>query len=505
MNWKFWEKNKLEESNVSFKNKVKPEKQNQGEGREELGLGVGMNSLSSFNSFYSRYINTIFTNERQKIGKYRDMASMPEISDVIEDAVIESMQENEESNIIAFDIKNDEIAKNKNIVKQMNEEFKTLFFNRLNIEEVLWNGLLGYYTDGRVYYERVSGNSKKGIVKLKKLPSESMDYDYDENGNITAFYQYLTPNAPKPLDIKETEKREDVIGFFPQQISFINTGMFGQNKKIIIGYLEKCTQAFNQLKMLETSLIIYRIVRAPERLVFKIDTGNMPKDKAMKYIDKVANKFKQKQNYNPDTGQLESSAAITSILENYFIGQSADGRGSDISTVGGSPGAFSEMDDIFYFQKKLYRSLKYPMSRVMKMNEGQNSDILYAGGNMGEIQRDEIKWAKFLERQQSRFCEELKNIFLLHLEFIGYKKEIGIKASDFEITMNAPNQYKEQMNQMALETRMSNYTNLSNNEEFPKSWLMTKYLKLDEDDLKSIEDGWKRDKTLVPKEEADEY
>ena len=144
---------------------------------------------------------------------------------------------------------------------------------------------------------------------------------------------------------------------------------------------------------METSVIIMRVVRAPERYVFRIDTGNMPKEKALKYVEKIKMKMTKKQTYDPRTGQLTHEPELMGILENFYLPQSADGRGSQIDTIGGNTNMFSELDDVYYFQKKLYRALKYPGSRVTSVQEGTEGDMMYGHGQTSESSRDEIKWA----------------------------------------------------------------------------------------------------------------
>ena len=185
-----------------------------------------------------------------------------------------------------------------------------------------------------------------------------------------------------------------------------------------------------------------------------------------------------------------------SILDNFFIPTSSDGRGSDITTVGGNAEGFKNLDDLFYFQKLLYRSLKYPLSRVEKSSEGQSSDVLFGGGHAAEITRDEIKWAKFLERQQNILTKELKKLFLLHLEFKGLKKQYGLEDTDFHIHMTAPSHYKESMEQGYLAQNFDNYNALSNNAEFSKYYLMKKYLHWNEDEINDNVKGLEKDKDL---------
>jgi hypothetical protein len=480
--------------------------QRTGEGYEEVALAdaYGATSLGSFNMFYEQYLNRQYANEVDKIKEYRSMADMPEIADVIEDATNESTQKDDNGNVLRLKIKDTALAKNENIVSAIEDEFEELFFTRININEEIWDLIRTYFIDGRCYYERIinKANKSNGILNIKKLPSETMDWDYDpRTGQVKVFYQYLSPKATKPKTIEDAEKDPLVVMFYPEQIGFVNYGIYGRNRKDIYGYLEKAKVPYNQLKLLETSVVIYRIIRAPERLVFKIDTGNMPKDKALKFVEKIKTKFTKKQTYDPSTGKLTQDPQILSMLENFFLPQSADGRGSDIDTVGGNAAGFAELDDIYYFARKLYRALKYPQSRVTATQEKREADILFGGQNVGEISRDEIKWAKFLEKQQNRFCEEMLDLFLLHLEFKGLKKEYELTRKSFSVHMNPPNHYKYQMEQNFIQSQFDNYNSLSG-EEFSMSFRMRKYLGWDDDEIKANAEGLKKDIEFGFKEEG---
>jgi hypothetical protein len=499
----------LDEATAAFATKGENDTvklKSKGEGVEDVLLAdaFGATGLSSFNMFYDNYINRQFVDEIDKMKKYRQMANMPEIMDVIEDAANESTLQDDEGHLLWLDIRDEELAKNENIVKELNREFNELFYRRLKADTNLFRLMMHYYIDGRVYVERIinPNRHKDGIIAMKVLPAESMDFDYDpKTGEILQYYQILK-GAKRPVNRQEAEKDKNVIVFNPSQISFINTGIYGKNRKDIIGYLDKARVPFNQLKLLETSVVIYRIIRAPERFVFKIDTGNMPKDKALKFVEKIKQKFVKKQTYNPETGKLSQDPEVLSILENFFLPQSADGRGSDIETVGGNAAGFAELDDIYYFARKLYRALKYPQSRVTAQQEKRESDVLFGGTSVGEIQRDEIKWSKYLERQQQRFCDDFRDLFLLHLEFKGIKRQYELNSHKIGCIMTPPNRYDEQMAQNFLETQFNNYSSLANNEEFSKAYLMQKYLGWDEDEIMANSKGLQKDVELGFKEEG---
>jgi hypothetical protein len=162
---------------------------------------------------------------------------------------------------------------------------------------------------------------------------------------------------------------------------------------------------------------------------------------------------------------------------------------------------FSELDDVYYFQKKLYRSLKYPASRVTATQEGRDAEMMFGGQQTSEISRDEIKWAKFLERQQKRVCSNLTNMFLLHLEFRGIKKQYDLTNKKINITMNSPSKYKEQMEQMFTDSRFNNYQQLADRPEMSKYYLMKRYLKWDDEEIKANVEGKEMDVKLGLAEE----
>jgi hypothetical protein len=606
-----------------------------GEGYEQLAYPSAI-SMSSFNLFYNNYISKAYANEVDKIYGYRSMAEMPEISDVIEDAVIEATREDTNGKIVHIDIIDEEMRKNENITKNIEQEFEHLFYNKIKIVDILNDLFRTYFIDGRLYYERLVNTSKKsdGIVGIKKLPSETMDFEYDPKTlRILKFFQYLTKQARRPKP--DEPNPQGVLSFYPEQIGFVDYGTYGHSRYDILGFLDKVKIPYNQLKLLETSVIIYRIVRAPERLVFKIDTGQMPRDKAIKYVEEVKSRMVKKQAYDPSTGILTNSPEVMSILDNYYIptclsldtdiltmggmktlnriikeysngaendvfvfdknsniysakikwagitkkdtevikvnldnnsnivctpnhkfiltdGQeieaqflqsnmqlasytsivkidnivklsikmdtgcievdhpnhnfllgcgifvknSSDGRGSSIETVGGNPSGFAELGDVHYFLRKLYKSLKYPMSRVTAQESHQEAGIVFSNSPVGEISKDEVKWATFLERHQNIFCNEFRKLFLLHLEFRGIKKEYGIDISKIKIKMNQPSYYKDRQEQLMLESRFSNYNALGNNQEFGKSFLMERYLDLTEEEIQANADSLKRDVEL---------
>lgn len=416
-----------------------------------------------------------------------------------------------EDKIFKLCFRDEKLEKNKNAYKNIVNEFNELVYNRLRLNTKIQNYLEDYYIDGELYLENVidTNNTKRGILYWKKLPTETMDFVYNyDSGQVEAFLQYLRGGITNVhiKSVEDLKNNNDVIVFNTAQIAYMNYGKFSPvDRTKIYGYLEKARKPFNQLNMIETSVIIYRLVRAPERFVFNIDVGNMPRDKAMQFVEKMKQKLSTKESFDPETGLLKKAVNVMSISENFFLPTSSSGRSSSVTTVGGNPSGFAELDDIYYFQKKLYKALKYPITRVQNTKENRSGDSLFGGSsNFGEIPRDEVKWSVFLETQQDKFCRMLLKTFLIHLEFKGFAKQYGLDEYSLSITMNCPNSYKDQIEQKSLETKFNNYNMLVNNSEFSKSFLMKRYLGMDDDDLKANAEGFAIDKQLFGSAQEEE-
>ena len=275
----------VDEAIKAFEEKPKPKLRDtlatRGEGWEDVVdiPGIGRVGLQSFNMFYNTLINRQFDNEVQRIWEYRNMASQTEVSDVVEDATNESTQEDDEGNVFRLDIIDKDLKQNENIVKNLRDEFKDLFVEKLDLPHEIWDLFHTYLVDGRCFYERIidTRKPKEGLVGIKKLPSETMDYLYDPlSGEILLYMQYLKPKPKKPTTIEEARRRhgDDLILFEPNQIGFVNYGVYGRTKYNIFGYLEKARVPFNQLKLLETSVIIYRIVKLKKTRKIKTSAPN---------------------------------------------------------------------------------------------------------------------------------------------------------------------------------------------------------------------------------------
>ena len=280
-----------------------------------------------------------------------------------------------------------------------------------------------WYIDGKIYHHIVIDTSKvrEGIQELisvdalniKKIKEIKQEKDavtgVDMVADTEEYFVYTTD--------ADSNMTQNAVRVAPDSISYVHSGMVDNHKQIIIGYLYKSIKPFNQLRMIEDSLVIYRLARAPERRIFYIDVGNLPKLKAEQYLRSVMDKYKQKVIYNASTGEVEDQKKQMSMLEDFWLPRRDGGRGTDISTLPSGQN-LGEIEDIEYFRKKLYQSLNVPISRI----EG-TEQTAFNLGRATEINRDEVKFGKYITKLRHRFSHLFTDLLKIQLLLKGIINE----------------------------------------------------------------------------------
>jgi len=353
---------------------------------------------------YGQYVDMEggIKSEIELIRRYRETSLVPECDAAIEDIVNECVVSDTEDRIVSLDLR--DVNFSESIKKKIQEEFKHILslmkFNQ-NSHEIFRK----WYVDGRIYFHKVvdSKQPQKGMVdirnidptKIKKVRNIEKEKDakkgIEKVKKVEEFYVF----SDKGFD-KSSVNEGTTLKIAPEAVSYTTSGMLDYTKNVVIGYLHKALKTANQLSMMEDALVIYRISRAPERRIFYIDVGNLPKAKAEQYLADVMNKYRNKLVYNSQTGEIKDDRRHMSMLEDYWLPRREGGRGTEISTLPGGSN-LSEIDDIEYFKKKLYQSLNVPTSR-MEADNGFNM------GRASEISRDELKFNKFTRRLQDKFA-----------------------------------------------------------------------------------------------------
>ena len=358
-------------------------------------------------------------NEVELIRRYRETSLIPECDSAIEDVINECITSDSSDRIVTLDLRDTTLS--DSLKKKIQDEFSTILtlmkFNQ-NSHEIFRK----WYVDGRIYFHKVvdKNNIKKGIVdirpidplKIKKVRNVTKDRDpktgIEQVKKVDEFFVF----NDKGYDKTGTASAEgNTVKIAPEAITFTTSGLLDYTKNVVVGYLHKALKTANQLSMMEDALVIYRISRAPERRIFYIDVGNLPKSKAEQYLSDVMNRYRNKLVYNAQTGEIKDDRKHMSMLEDFWLPRREGGRGTEISTLPGGQN-LSEIEDIEYFKKKLYRALNVPISRM-------ESDNGFNMGRSSEISRDELKFNKFTNRLQKKFARVFTDILKTQLVLRG--------------------------------------------------------------------------------------
>ena len=373
-------------------------------------------------------------NEYELISRYRSMSLHPECDSAIDEIINEFVVSDSDDSPVEIELSNLYVGTNiKNKIRQeFNHILKLLQFDK-HCHQIIRN----WYIDGRMYYHKVVDldNPKKGILELRyvdplklkkvrhKLQKDEADKQKERGsalefdwGEYIEYYIYNPrgfgtaglPNTTGAFDYSNTQG----IRISADAIASCDSGLKDPNKKITLSFLNKSIKALNQLRMIEDSLVIYRMSRAPERRIFYIDVGNLPKVKAEQYLREVMARYRNKLVYDSATGEIRDDKKHMSMLEDFWLPRREGGRGTEITTLPGGQN-LGELKDVEYFKKKLYNSLNLPPSRLTDDNKAFNL------GKTTEILRDELKFAKFIGRLRKRFSELFNDMLKTQLILKG--------------------------------------------------------------------------------------
>ena len=333
------------------------------------------------------------------IMKYRDISSQPECDAAIEDIINEAIVG--DANEAPVNLIMDDLEISDKIKEAVQFEFDTILkllnFN-LNAHEIFRK----WYVDGRLPYHIIidTESPKNGIkelryidpAKLRKVKEIEHDTDPTTGAKIIKKVDEYFVYQDERLNVADQG-----VKIYPDAIAFCTSGQMDPTRKRILSYLHKALKPVNQLRMMEDSVVIYRISRAPERRIFYIDVGNLPKGKAEEYLRGIMNQYRNKLVYDAKTGDIKDDRKHMSMLEDFFLPRREGGRGTEITTLPGGEN-LGQIDDILYFQKKLYKSLNVPVNRL-------EQEAQYSLGRTTEITRDEVKFKKFIDRLRKRFSD----------------------------------------------------------------------------------------------------
>lgn len=362
------------------------------------------------NAYYGTYVDLegSIRNELELITRYREMSNHPELEQAIDEIVNEAITYTLDKRVV--DINLDKIKTTDSIKKKISEEFNTIL-KLLNFQNLAADLFKRWYIDGRMYYHIVVNekNSKEGIQelryvdprKIRKVREVRTGKDSKTGATIiVSTAEYYVFNDRGTTTQNYTTSTNSGLRISPDSIININSGLMDAKNTFVISYLHKVIKPLNQLRMIEDAVVIYRISRAPERRIFYIDVGNLPKGKAEQYLRDVMVKYRNKMVYDASTGELRDDRKHMSMLEDFWLPRREGGKGTEITTLPAGQN-LGELEDVKYFQKNLLKALNVPLSRLDEQSGGGFAGI----GRSQEITRDELKFAKFISRLRNKFSQ----------------------------------------------------------------------------------------------------
>lgn len=478
------------EDNSGIKSFIAPESENE----------AATTVYNSAGGFFGQSLDTRgdnYANERQLIGKYRNAAMQPEVDAAIQDIVNEAIVHNDE--LLPVSLNLDLTDLDDDVKEKFNKEFYNIV-EKLDFRKYGSDAFRRWYIDGKLIYHIVidMNNPGRGIQDLRAInPSQiqkvrDVKKEQDRRTgmefvkSVEEYYIYTDEGFQTGNSMQQagaSGNQASGLKLAKDSVCYVSSGLTDASKSISLSYLHKSLRCINQLRMMEDSLIIYRLARAPERRIFSIDVGDMPKKQAEEYIHNLMSKYKNKITYDAESGEINSNRHHQHMLEDFWLPKTADGKGTSVETLPGGQN-LDAIADIEYFQKKLFQSMNVPVSRL---NPG---DTPYTLGKTNEIDREELRFQKFIDKLRVRFAELFKQLLRTQLILKGLLKEAEWESirEDIIIDYNRDNYFAELKEAELMKERIETLTALgfSPNEFFSREYIRKNILKQTDEEIEEI-------------------
>jgi Bacteriophage T4-like portal protein (Gp20) len=453
----------------------------------------GAQDTYKLSGYYGTYLDldTNMKSEVDIIRKYRSLSLQADVDMAIEDIVNAAVANLEEEDPVRLDLDMTDLS--DNIQEKIQEEFKNIS-KILNLRHKIHDYFRRWYIDGRIYFHKVidTKDAKAGIKdvryidprKIKKIRNIEKKRDpqsgVDFVGGIEEYYIF---NDKGMSAVRSVSVPAQGLKITKDAICYAPSGLVDMDSNMVLSYLHKAIKPANQLRMMENALVIYRLARAPERRIFYIDTGNLPKLKAEQYLKDIMNKYRNKMVYDADTGELRDDKKFMSMLEDFWLPRSNGGKGTQIETLPGGQN-LGQIEDIQYFQRKLYESLNVPISRL-EQGGGLNF------GRATEITRDELKFTKFINKLQLKFATLFLDLMRTQLVLKGIITEDDWNREKYNIKFKFVQDayYQETKEQELLRSRgeVLGMIDPYVGKYFSKNYVMKNILRLTDEEISDIE------------------
>ena len=453
-------------------------------------------------AYYGTYVDLDGTakNEVELISRYREMAMQPEIESAIDDIVNEAIVQDDDGTITNIVL--DNLKQPEKIKKAIKDEFQTVL-RLMNYNNMAQDIFRRYYIDGRLFYHAIINkeNPLEGIKELRYIDPRKLRKVREikkQKDERTGAETMQTVNEYYIYNDKVVAGSSSNYGpvgvrITTDSIVSLVSGLMDSRRAVVLSYLHKAIKPLNQLRMIEDATVIYRISRAPERRIFYIDVGNLPKLKAEQYLRDIMVKYKNKLVYDANTGEVRDDRKFMSMMEDFWLPRREGGKGTEITTLPGGQN-LGELEDVKYFEKKLYKSLCVPVSRLNPEQSG------FSLGKVNEITRDELKFAKFVDRLRNKFAEIFDQALRVQcvLKGICTDEEWNVFKEYIQYDFVKDNNFSELKDAELVRERISLLSELDAyvGTYFSQAWVQRNVLRLNDDQIKLMQEEIEEEKAV---------
>jgi hypothetical protein len=440
----------------------------------------GSHAFGSSQNYHKYIYANVDADKSRRIAEYRRMGAFAEVNDCLDEICDEFISKDENGRVIKIKFLSSAKLEAEERTEIEKEFYK--FINIFELENKGWNYCRNFLTEGELFFENIihDKNRNLGIIGVLQIPSELINPIYNNVQNaVIENFLFQKPIAlqdnkngslpqPNTQPNPQNALQQQIVTFQGNQVTYVHSGIWNEDCTLRIPFIENCRRAYKQLSLIEDSIVIYRMVRAPERLKFKIDVGNMPPSKAEAYLKQLMQSYWNKKTYD-GSSQTPGASNIynpQSMLDSYWFARRNGEVGSDVEMLQGGQN-LDQLKDLMYFVNKLYKSLKVPATRL-------NPDDAYKDGT--EMLREELKFAKFIVRLQNQFAGGLKGAFITHLKLRGWWQEYKLHESYFQLEFNPPSNFFAIRKNQELELKMKIFSDMSQNESISKTFAQRHYL-----------------------------
>ena len=451
-------------------------------------------------AYYGTYVDLDGTakNEVELISRYREMAMQPEIESAIDDIVNEAICQDDDGKIIEIVL--DNLKQPEKIKNAIKGEFQTIL-RMMNYNNMAQDIFRRFYVDGRLFYHMIIDREKpqEGIKelryvdprRLRKVREIKKQKDERTGAEVMKTVNEYYIYNDKVVTASSSNFGPVGVRITTDSIVNVVSGLMDSRRAVVLSYLHKAIKPLNQLRMIEDATVIYRISRAPERRIFYIDVGNLPKLKAEQYLRDIMVKYKNKLVYDANTGEVRDDRKFMSMMEDFWLPRREGGKGTEITTLPGGQN-LGELEDVKYFEKKLYKALCVPISRLNPETSG------FSLGRTGEITRDELKFSKFVDRLRNKFSEVFDQALRVQcvLKGICTSDEWDLFKENIHYDFIKDNNFSElkdaelMTNRLQLLASVDPYTG----RYFSQAWIQRNVLRMNDDEIAQMEDEMEQEK-----------